>query len=59
MLRWGNFVAPPIAAVRDALWSGHVPATGDVIYLAVAAVVSLTLGSIVFSRIDDRLAIEL
>ena len=59
VLRWGNFVAPPIAAVRDALWSGHVPATGDVIYLAVAAVVSLTLGSIVFSRIDDRLAIEL
>ena len=26
VLRWGNFVAPPIAAVRDALWSGHVPA---------------------------------
>jgi ABC-type polysaccharide/polyol phosphate export permease len=59
VLRWGNFVAPPIAAVRDALWSGHVPAAGDVIYLAVAAVVSLTLGSLVFSRIDDRLAIEL
>ena len=45
--------------MRDALWSGRVPATGDVIYLAVAAVVSLALGSFVFSRIDDRLAIEL
>ena len=25
VLRWGNPVAPPIFAVRDALWSGHLP----------------------------------
>lgn len=58
-LHWVNFVAPPIAAVRAALWSGNVPATGDMIYLGVAAVVSLALGSLVFARVDDRLAIEL
>jgi len=59
VLRWGNFVAPPIAAVRAALWSGQVPPTGDMIYLAGAAVVSLALGSFVFGRVDNRLAIEL
>jgi ABC-type polysaccharide/polyol phosphate export permease len=59
VLRWGNFVAPPITALRDALWLGRAPHAGDVVYLAVAAVVSLALGAFVFSRVDDRLAIEL
>jgi lipopolysaccharide transport system permease protein len=59
VLRWGNFMAPPIAAVRAALWSGDAPAIGDVVYLAVAAVVALVLGAWVFRRVDDRIAIEL
>jgi ABC-type polysaccharide/polyol phosphate export permease len=59
LLRWGNFVAPPIYAVRDALWLGHAPRLGDVLYLAVAAVVALALGAYVFSRVDDRIAVEL
>jgi ABC-type polysaccharide/polyol phosphate export permease len=59
LLRWGNFIAPPINALRDAIWSGHAPRAADVIYLAVAAVISLGLGAFVFSRVDDRLAIEL
>jgi ABC-type polysaccharide/polyol phosphate export permease len=59
VLTWGNFIAPPIAALRDALWSGDAPQTADVVYLAVAAVVALVLGSLVFARLDDRLAIEL
>ena len=25
LLHWGNPVAPPIFAVRDAIWSGHAP----------------------------------
>jgi lipopolysaccharide transport system permease protein len=58
-LHWGNFVTPPIDAVRDALWLGRAPRAADVIYLAVAAVAALTLGALVFSRIDDRIAIEL
>jgi ABC-type polysaccharide/polyol phosphate export permease len=56
VLEWGNFVAPPIAALRDALWSGHAPRAADVVYLALAAVVALAVGSLVFRRIDDRLA---
>ena len=40
LLRWGNFVSPPIYAVRAALWSGHAPRVADVVYLAVAAVVA-------------------
>ena len=59
VLEWGNFIAPPIAALRDALWSGHAPRTADVVYLAVAALVALVVGSLVFRRVDDRLAIVL
>ena len=59
VLRWGNFVAPPVYAVRDALWLGHAPRLADVLYLTVAAVVALALGAYVFSRVDDRIAVEL
>jgi ABC-type polysaccharide/polyol phosphate export permease len=59
VLRWGNFIGPPITAVRDTLWLGAAPAAADVIYLAVAAVVALALGAYVFGRVDDRIAIEL
>ena len=59
VLRWGNPVAPPIYAVRDAIWSGHLPGVGDVVYLAVAAAVALGLGAWVFGRVDDRIAVEL
>ncbi len=58
-LRWGNFVTPPMTALRDTVWLGRAPRAADVIYLAVAAVVALALGAFVFSRIDDRLAVEL
>jgi ABC-type polysaccharide/polyol phosphate export permease len=59
LLQWGNPIAPPIAAVRDALWSGHLPRPAEVIYLVVAAVVALALGAVVFRRVDDRIAVEL
>jgi ABC-type polysaccharide/polyol phosphate export permease len=59
LLRWGNPVAPPIYAVRDALWLGHAPRLADVVYLVVAAVVALLLGALVFTRVDDRIAVEL
>jgi lipopolysaccharide transport system permease protein len=59
VLRWGNFIAPPIYAVRAPLWAGQAPRVADVIYLAVAAVVALGLGAWVFSRVDDRIAVEL
>jgi lipopolysaccharide transport system permease protein len=59
LLRWGNFIAPPIYAVRDALWLGRAPRAADIVYLAVAAVVALAAGAFFFDRIDDRIAIEL
>jgi lipopolysaccharide transport system permease protein len=58
-LHFGNFVAPPLIAVRAALWSDHAPRTADMIYLLVAAIVSLLLGAYVFKRVDDRIAVEL
>jgi ABC-type polysaccharide/polyol phosphate export permease len=59
VLRWGNFVTPPVYALRDTIWRGELPRAGDVIYLAVAAVVALALGAFVFTRVDDRIAVEL
>jgi lipopolysaccharide transport system permease protein len=59
LLRFGNPVAPPIFAVRSALWSGHLPRPADIVYLLVATAVALALGAAVFSRVDDRIAVEL
>jgi lipopolysaccharide transport system permease protein len=58
-LRWGNPVTPPIEAIRAPLWAGTLPGAGDVIYLCVAAVAALALGAWVFTRADDRIAVEL
>jgi len=59
ILRWGNFLTPPIYALRDPLFFGELPNAADVVYLAVAAVAALALGAFVFSRVDDRIAVEL
>ncbi|MFL5963544.1 MAG: ABC transporter permease [Gaiellaceae bacterium] len=59
VLQWGNPLAPPIAAVRDALWSGHAPRLAEVVYLVVAAALALVVGAFVFSGVDDRIAVEL
>ena len=59
VLHWVNPVAPPIFAIRDALWSGRAPHGWDVVYLIVAAVVSLVLAAWVFRSVDDRIAVEL
>jgi len=59
VLRYVNFVTPPVYAVRDPLFFGKLPRATDVIYLCVAAAVALALGAFVFSRVDDRIAVEL
>jgi ABC-type polysaccharide/polyol phosphate export permease len=56
---WGIFVAPPVEAVRDALWLGRAPRAADDVYHAVAAAVALAAGAYFFARVDDRIAIEL
>jgi ABC-type polysaccharide/polyol phosphate export permease len=59
LLRWGNPIAPPVYAVRDALWLGHAPRPADVLYLLVAAALALLAGAVVFRAVDDRIAVEL
>jgi lipopolysaccharide transport system permease protein len=58
LVHWGNPLTPAVEAVRDPLFFGELPAAGDVLYLAVSAVLSLAAGAWVFSRIDDRVAVE-
>jgi homopolymeric O-antigen transport system permease protein len=59
LLHWGNPLTPAIEAVRAPLFWGEWPGAGDVVYLAVESVLALALGAWVFSRVDDRLAVEL
>ncbi len=52
-------MAPPVEAIRDAIFFGEVPATGDVLYSVGVALGSLALGAWAFGRLDDRLAASL
>ncbi len=58
-LRWANFMTPSIDALRDPLFFGRLPRAWDVVYLCAAALVALALGAYVFSRVDDRIPVEL
>jgi ABC-type polysaccharide/polyol phosphate export permease len=58
VLHWGNVVTPGLQAIRDPLFAGRLPHWGDALYLVVAAMVALALGALVFSRIDDQIAVE-
>ena len=59
ILYWGNPITPPIEALRAPLYAGELPAAGDVVYLVAAAIAALALGAFVFSKVDDRIAVEL
>ena len=58
VIHWGNFLTPAVESVRQPLFFGTAPDTADAIYLAVSAVVSLALGALIFTRVDDRVAVE-
>jgi lipopolysaccharide transport system permease protein len=58
LVHWGNPLTPAIEAFRDPIFFGELPAAGDVVYLALATIASLALGALVFSRVDDRVAVE-
>ena len=58
LIHWGNFMTPAIESLREPLYFGHAPRAADVIYLAVSAVVALGVGAFVFTRVDDRIAVE-
>jgi homopolymeric O-antigen transport system permease protein len=57
-VHWVNFMTPPIEALRAPLFFGDAPPLADTIYTIVAAGVALALGAFVFSRSDDRIAVE-
>jgi lipopolysaccharide transport system permease protein len=59
LLRWINFLAPAVDAIRDPLFFGEWPSVADVVYLCVSAAAALALGAWAFSRVDDRMAVEL
>ena len=59
LLRWGNFATPFLEAIRGPLFYGRYPGGGEIVYVVVAAAVSLLLGAFVFRRLDDQLAVEL
>jgi lipopolysaccharide transport system permease protein len=59
ILHWVNFVTPAVDAIRDPLFFGELPRVADVLYLCGSAVVALALGAFLFSRVDDRIAVEL
>ena len=58
-LHWANPLAPAVTALRDPLFFGVLPTLGDTLYLAVSAAAALAIGAWVFSRADDRIAVEL
>jgi lipopolysaccharide transport system permease protein len=58
VLHWVNFLTPPIEAMRAVLFNGDLPAAGDTLYTVVGAAVALVAGAFVFSRSDDRIAVE-
>ena len=59
VLYYGNVMAPMVEAIRDPIFFGELPATGDVVYSFGVALGSLALGAWVFARLDDRLAASL
>ena len=59
ILHYGNFITPPLIAIRDPLFFGRFPSAGDTAYTFGAAVVALALGAVVFRRVDDQLAVSL
>ena len=58
LIHYGNFVTPAVEALRDPIFFGELPAAGDAAYLAVSAIVALGVGALVFTRVDDRVAVE-
>ncbi len=59
ILRWVNPVAPFVEAARNILYDGRVPSAPTLLYVAVAASLSLGLGLAVFGRMQRELAVVL
>jgi homopolymeric O-antigen transport system permease protein len=58
VLHWVNFLTPPIEAMRAVLFYGELPTLADTLFTVVAAITALAAGAYVFTRSDDRIAVE-
>jgi lipopolysaccharide transport system permease protein len=59
VLHYANPVSPFVLAIRDPLFFGRWPASGDVIYCVAAAAVIGAIGLTVFRRLEREMAVEL
>ncbi len=59
VLRWVNPIAPFIDSVRTVIYDGKAPSAGSMFYVAAAGVLALSLGSLVFHRLEGELAVVL
>ena len=59
LLEWANPVAPFVDSVRTILWAGEAPDAAHLLYVAVAGLLSLALGLLVFRRLERDLAVVL
>ncbi|HWC25451.1 MAG TPA: ABC transporter permease [Solirubrobacteraceae bacterium] len=57
VLEWVNPIAPFIAAVRDVLYGGVVPAAPELAYVLLAAALALLGGHALFRRLQGELAV--
>lgn len=59
LLRWGDPIAPFIAAMRSVVYSGAAPGLTTLAYIVVASVVALGAGILLFRRFSRELAVVL
>ncbi len=59
VLRWGNPVAPFIEGVRDVVYEGRWPSVAVLVYIAVASVLAVVVGRVLFRRLEGELAVVL
>jgi ABC-type polysaccharide/polyol phosphate export permease len=57
-IHWANPLSPAIEAVRAPLFAGTLPHWTDALYLVVSCTVALVIGALVFTSVDDQIAIE-
>src|SRR5437764_2776663 len=58
VIHWVNPLSPAIEAIRAPLFAGTLPHWTDALYLVVACAVALGIGALVFTSVDDEIAIE-
>jgi len=59
LLQWANPIAPFVDAVRQVLYAGTAPGPGHLIYIALAGILALGGGILLFRRMARDLAVVL